>query len=126
MHSGLLAASRQDRIATLPESSRALQHGSHRSDVDLASSQVESLQDATPRTTSSGIDRESGEYASEPLSHAARNTPVKIAAQRISEYENALLPKPAKQEWEGPGFQIVKKKGHRLEAARLDEFPNGR
>jgi hypothetical protein len=53
-------------------------------------------------------------------------TPTKFPAQRIAEYENALSSATSKYEAEGPGFMIIKKKGHRLGGPRLDQFPNGR
>jgi hypothetical protein len=49
----------------------------------------------------------------------------KPSFQRISEYENALTPSPPRKQSEGPGFKIVKKKGHTLDGPQLDMFPNG-
>ncbi|KAI9649620.1 hypothetical protein NHQ30_002201 [Ciborinia camelliae] len=45
--------------------------------------------------------------------------------QRISEYENALAPSPPRKQSEGPGFQVVKKKGGSSdEGPQLENFPN--
>lgn len=49
----------------------------------------------------------------------------KPSFQRISEYENALAPSPPRQLSEGPAFKIIKRKGNRLDAPQLDNFPNG-
>jgi hypothetical protein len=55
----------------------------------------------------------------------ANETRPKPSFQRISEYENALTPSPPRKQSEGPGFKIIKKKGNRVDAPQLDEFPNG-
>ncbi|QSZ34288.1 hypothetical protein DSL72_005878 [Monilinia vaccinii-corymbosi] len=45
--------------------------------------------------------------------------------QRIAEYENALAPSPPRKQSEGPGFQVVKKKGNVTdEGPQLENFPN--
>ncbi|KAA8571035.1 hypothetical protein EYC84_000401 [Monilinia fructicola] len=45
--------------------------------------------------------------------------------QRIAEYENALAPSPPRKQSEGPGFQVVKKKGSTTdEGPQLENFPN--
>ncbi|RAL63948.1 hypothetical protein DID88_003136 [Monilinia fructigena] len=45
--------------------------------------------------------------------------------QRISEYENALAPSPPRRQSEGPGFQVMKKKGSTTdEGPQLENFPN--
>jgi len=54
-----------------------------------------------------------------------KDTRPKPSFQRISEYENALTSSPTRKQSEGPGFKIIKKKGNRLDAPQLDEFPNG-
>lgn len=53
------------------------------------------------------------------------DTRLKPSFQRISEYEKALSPSPPRKQYEGPGFKIVKNKGHRLDAPQLASFPNG-
>lgn len=58
------------------------------------------------------------------IQNADENRP-RPSFQLISEYENALSPSPARKSSEGLGFKVVKKKGHRLDGPKLENFPNG-
>lgn len=49
----------------------------------------------------------------------------KPSFERISEYENALLPSPPRRSSEGPAFKVIKKKGNNVDGVQLDHFPNG-
>ncbi|RDL30345.1 putative F-box repeat-containing protein pof10 [Venustampulla echinocandica] len=55
---------------------------------------------------------------------SGENSRPKPSFQRISEYENALSHSPPRRQSEGPGFKVIKKKGRRLDAPQLDQFPN--
>jgi hypothetical protein len=57
-------------------------------------------------------------------SNETKGTRPKPSFQRISEYENALLPSPRKQN-EGPRFTIIKKQSNTLHGPQLENFPNG-
>lgn len=49
----------------------------------------------------------------------------KPSFSRISDYENALSSSPPRKQSEGPGFNIIKKKGSKTDGIQLDQFPNG-
>lgn len=59
------------------------------------------------------------------LSVSDKKSKPKPSFSRISEYENALSPSPPREQNEGPGFKVIKKKGNRLDGVQLDHFPNG-
>jgi hypothetical protein len=74
----------------------------------------------------STVDTEGAEDELRRLNLSARNEDrPKPSFQRISEYENALVPSPPRKASEGPGFKVVKKKGGRSDGPQLDQFPNG-
>lgn len=105
----------------------ASQYGSYDDSLDPAGSHREQLQESSSATVSTSPER-GGPLESQVrrLSVSSRNTPLKASAQRISDYENALSPALGKVDWEGPGFKVIKKKGHRLDAPQIERFPNGR
>lgn len=118
--------SSQLNLSTIPADFDTSQHGSYVPPLNSAlqahgqpghfSSHTSSPEPGTPGNLEAHARR---------LSVSGRSTPAKASAQRISDYENALCPTPPKPEYEGPGFKVMKRKGHRLDGPQLDRFPNG-
>lgn len=129
-----------NRIITfqnLSDSSNPSNHGIH--SPHLQSSELASPRNgpdsstasSTPSTGSAGAGWRSPLHGVEEslrglnLETNVQNCP-RPSYQRIAEYENALAPSPPRKQSEGPGFQVVKKKGSTGdEGPQLESFPNG-
>lgn len=131
MQSDPSESSNQLPYTTNAQSDNTSQHGFRPVDLHASGSfhgqQSEPARSVSPVDASATSVRHDGalEARLRRLS-VGRATPTKSHARRIAEYENAMSPVAPKPEVEGPGFKVIKKKGHRLDGPRLEQFPNGR
>ncbi|KAH9213539.1 putative F-box/WD repeat-containing protein pof10 [Leptodontidium sp. 2 PMI_412] len=110
-------------IHPLPQPPAVL-HDSREQHVDDESAAGEQHADAV--VESAALEEEHGlqeQVRGLNIQNADENRP-RPSFQLISEYENALSPSPARKSSEGLGFKVVKKKGHRLDGPKLENFPN--